>query len=336
MSLLAFVLLLSACVEQGQQMPIDENKPKEKIEKPIKDEQPEIIKVSFPEASLQKKDTGESVEQLQSALEEVGYTLPQSGVYDDVTTWAITDFQLQTEGLSVTGIYDEDTAFALEEVLTNKETVEVGVGLPPLADPVVTNAGSEVLGNPYEILAIVNKENALPADYEPQDLVIPKVAFPFTENLPKKQLREPAAKALEDLFAEATDAGHQLFAQSGYRSYGRQVDLFAAYVEKHGEKAANQFSARAGESEHQSGLSMDITSSAVNHLLTTDFGDTPEGQWVKENAATFGFIIRYPEGKEAITQYQFEPWHLRYVGIKAAEEIAANGWTLEEYFAEVD
>ncbi|MHA6253111.1 D-alanyl-D-alanine carboxypeptidase family protein [Oceanobacillus sp. CAU 1775] len=337
LGILATVLLMSACMEQVDQKPVPRDENQEHIGKTNDKEnnkKPLEIAFELPNAPLQKKDTGDNVENLQVALEKIGYTLPINGEYEEVTTWAITDFQLQNDELSVTGIYDEETKITIEELIKTNETIEAGTGLPPIADPVVTNAGSEVLGNPYEVLAIINKQNALPSDYEPHDLVVPDVAFPFTEDLPKKQLREPAAKALEELFAAAEDAGHQLYAQSGYRSYERQVNLFASYAMAHGEDAANQFSARAGESEHQSGLSMDITSSAVNYLLTTDFGSTPEGQWVKENAAQFGFIIRYPKEKEDITLYQFEPWHLRYVGIKAAEEIAANDWTLEEYLSE--
>jgi D-alanyl-D-alanine carboxypeptidase len=80
---------------------------------------------------------------------------------------------------------------------------------------------------------------------------------------------------------------------------------------------------------------MDITSPAVGYDLNTDFGKTDEGKWVKENAADYGFIIRYPEGKEDITKYQYEPWHLRYVGKKAAKEIADNNLTLEEYINQI-
>ena len=285
-----------------------------------------------PHTELQKFDEGDAVTELQNTLEQIGYTLPTDGIYSDVTTWAITDIQLQLDDLDVTGIYDEATQLALRNILSGELTVKAGDGLPPLAEPVTTGSGSLVVGNPYDQLAIINKERALPDDYIPHDLVVSDVSFPFEEDLPKKQLRAPAATALEELFNEAKVAGHELFAQSGYRGYDTQVSLFNAYASEHGEEEANIFSARPGESEHQTGLSMDITSTAVNYQLTTDFGDTPEGEWVAENAHKFGFIIRYPEGKEDITQYQFEPWHLRYVGIRAATEMFTNGQTMEEYF----
>lgn len=144
-------------------------------------------------------------------------------------------------------------------------------------------------------------------------------------------MRQAAAAALEELFQAAEEAELELFAQSGYRSYERQDSIFAANVQAHGEEAANNFSARPGESEHQSGLTMDVTSPAVDFDLVIEFGETEEGKWIKENAADYGFIIRYPEGKEDITIYQFEPWHLRYVGVKAAKEIMSQAITLEEY-----
>lgn len=289
---------------------------------------------TIPIGDLQKKDQGEQVELLQEILKELGYDISVTGTFDEATTWAVTDFQLQHENLMALGIYNEETAKVLTDALEKGEKLEAGAGLPLVAEPAATDAGTPVIVNPYDQLALVNKEHALPAEYTPEDLVIPDVRFPFTEDLPKKQMREVAAGALEELFQAADDAGLELYAQSGFRGYDTQVSLFANYVSANGEEAANKFSARPGESEHQSGLAMDITSVDVNYLLDTDFGETDEGKWVKEHAAEFGFIIRYPEGKEEITQYQFEPWHLRYVGKKTAMEITDQGITLEEYFSE--
>ncbi|MBR3118148.1 D-alanyl-D-alanine carboxypeptidase family protein [Oceanobacillus profundus] len=285
----------------------------------------------IPNESLQKKDSGEKVKQLQLALNEVGYELNPSGDYDETTTWAITDFQLQHDTLLASGIYDEPTKQQLEQLIENKDVIKSGEGLPLKAEPAFTNSGTEIIANPYDQLGLINKEHALPEDYIPEDLVIPDVPFPFAEDLPKKQMRQAAAAALEELFQAAEEAELELFAQSGYRSYERQDSIFAANVQAHGEEAANNFSARPGESEHQSGLTMDVTSPAVDFDLVIEFGETEEGKWIKENAADYGFIIRYPEGKEDITIYQFEPWHLRYVGVKAAKEIMSQAITLEEY-----
>jgi len=180
-------------------------------------------------------------------------------------------------------------------------------------------------------MAVVNKTFALPHDYEPNDLTVPNIPFPFEEDDPKKQLRAVAADALEDLFIAAEKDGVVLYGVSGFRSYDRQEAIFASNVERHGEDHANTYSARAGESEHQTGLVMDVTAESVHFDLVTDLGDKKEGIWLADHAHEYGFIIRYPKGKESITKYQYEPWHLRYVGEKAASEMFEQKLTLEEY-----
>ncbi|MFS0749096.1 D-alanyl-D-alanine carboxypeptidase family protein [Oceanobacillus sp. 1P07AA] len=285
----------------------------------------------LPEPPLQKLDQGEQVVALQHFLEQLGYSFSDQGNYNEQVTWAITDFQIQQENLLVSGIYDGNTKQKFEEVLQSESAYKPGEGLLAPTEPAFSDAGTEVISNPYDQLVLVNKDFSLPADYIPDDLVIPNVPFPFTEDIPKKYMRQAAADALEELFADAQKEGLDLYAQSGYRSYDRQDTIFAANAAENGEKHANTFSARPGESEHQTGLAMDVTSPEVNFNLETEFGETNEGKWVKENAAKYGFIIRFPEGKEDITKYQFEPWHLRYVGHKAAEEIMNEDITLEEY-----
>ena len=286
--------------------------------------------VTLPEEPLQKGDRGKDIRQLQIALNELNYDLDLTGRFNEKTTWALTDFQFQVDGLDVTGIYDDKTKLALEAQFHSDSQVKPGEGLP-FEENSKTKDGKIVAGNPYDILVLVNKEHALPEDFIPEDLVIPDVRFPFTEDLPKKQMRKVAAEAMEKMFEAADKEGLELFAQSGFRSFDRQVDIFAANVEKNGEKAANKYSARPGESEHQTGLTMDVTSAVVGFDLIIEFGETPEGKWIEKHASDYGFIIRYPEGKENVTKYQYEPWHLRYVGKKAAQEISKKGITFEEY-----
>lgn len=293
-----------------------------------KEEKEDVI--TLPQGLLQKGDQGNDIESLQKALNELDYDLEETSQFDDKTTWAITDFQFQIDGLDITGIYDDKTKLALEAQFESDNQVKPGDGLP-LQKTTETDDGIEVTGNPYEVLVLVNKEHALPDDFTPDDLVIPNVRFPFTEDLPKKQMRKVAADALEEMFDAADDKGLELFAQSGFRSFDRQEEIFAANVEKNGEEAANKYSARPGESEHQSGLTMDVTSADVGFDLIIDFGETPEGKWIEKHASDYGFIIRYPEGKEDITKYQYEPWHLRYVGEKAAKDIMDKSITFEEY-----
>ena len=191
------------------------------------------------------------------------------------------------------------------------------------------------LTNQDSIEAVVNKERSLSDDYVPEDLVAITDVPTCLSNPEVNQLRKCASDSLTTMFNKALEEINiQLYARSGYRSYNTQVSLYNSYVKNHGQEAADKFSAKPGQSEHQTGLSMDITSDRVNLQLTEDFGETEEGNWVKENAHRFGFIIRYPEGKEDITGYVYEPWHVRYVGEKLAKKVYESGLTLEEYFFE--
>lgn len=186
--------------------------------------------------------------------------------------------------------------------------------------------------SPDSITVLVNKTHPLmPADYKPQDLVIPNVPFSFSGSSPKKFMRKPAADALEELFAKAKEDDIHLFGVSAYRSYQTQVAIFANNVKQQGEKMASQVSAHPGQSEHQTGLAIDVSSRSASLGLEPIFGETKEGKWLAQHAAEFGFVIRYPQGKENITGYTYEPWHIRYVGVKAAKTIAEKGITLEEY-----
>lgn len=133
--------------------------------------------------------------------------------------------------------------------------------------------------------------------------------------------------AFNKMQADAATQGIELSIVSGYRSYSRQNTLYNNYVARDGKVAADTYSARAGHSEHQTGLAADINS------LYQSFINTVEGQWLNNNCYKYGFIIRYPQGKESITGYMYEPWHIRYVGVDIATKLYNNGnWlSLEEY-----
>ncbi|GAA0300661.1 LAS superfamily LD-carboxypeptidase LdcB [Gracilibacillus halotolerans] len=224
---------------------------------------------------------------------------------------------------------DENNEVSREETDTNKEeTEEEAIETVLQRD----ENGLVIVPNPESIEVIVNKERRLPEGYEPPDLVEPDVEFHAGEGDPKRQMRQEAAHALEELFAIAEKEGIELVAVSGYRSYNRQEVIYNNSVEKNGEEHANQYSAKPGTSEHQTGLAMDVASSQRVSVLEPSFIDTDEGQWLDENAHRAGFIIRYPDGKENITGYNYEPWHLRYVGKELATEIYKQQLTLEEFF----
>jgi zinc D-Ala-D-Ala carboxypeptidase len=231
------------------------------------------------------------------------------------------------------GSHLNDEQMNNQDSLTSKDN-EDGLALEErFFNNVKEQNGRLVIQNPDNILALVNKDQGLPETYKPSDLIIPNVQFSFgKEDIPKSYLRKEAAMALEQMFLAAGKEQIELFAVSGYRSYNKQQAIYNLEIQKWGEEKAVQAVALPGHSEHQTGLAMDITSRSVQFKLTEEFGQTSEGKWVAENAHKFGFIIRYPKGKEHITGYQYEPWHIRYVGKKAAKVIFEKGLTLEEYF----
>ncbi|TVY01920.1 M15 family metallopeptidase [Paenibacillus cremeus] len=195
-----------------------------------------------------------------------------------------------------------------------------------------TGSGAiQVVANPTDRAVLVNKQFKLPDHYNPSDLVEPNVAFTFKEHLEKRKMRKEAAGALEKLFAGAKADGLPLVGVSAYRSYETQTTVYKNYVKQDGEEAANKYSAKPGQSEHQTGLAIDVSGSNGKCAAEDCFGETKEAKWLEQHAPEYGFIIRYPKGKEDITGYQYEPWHLRYVGTEMAKDIAKKNVTLEEY-----
>ena len=156
---------------------------------------------------------------------------------------------------------------------------------------------------------IANKTYSLPSNYNPG-------------------LTSETGEAFNQMKMDAQNSGLNIEIISGFRSYARQNTIYNNYVSRDGKESADRYSARAGHSEHQTGLAIDINS------LNTSFENTEEGKWLKENSYKYGFILRYPKGKEEITGYMYEPWHYRYVGRELATKLYSNGsWlTIEEYF----
>ena len=199
--------------------------------------------------------------------------------------------------------------------------------------PLEINVPAAVNTNPLSIRALVNREYRLPEDYVPQDLVEPDVPFALEGDEDRKKMRAEAAHALEILFEDAKELEMDFVAVSGYRSYERQTLVYLSTVSMQGLEEANEVSAIPGSSEHQTGLVMDVScrSSEVTDL-TEDFGETREGKWLADNAWRYGFIVRYPADKEAVTGYSYEPWHIRYVGLDLAELLRDQELTLDEYY----
>ena len=155
-------------------------------------------------------------------------------------------------------------------------------------------------------ILIVNKKYSVPRDYNPGLLPETKSAY-------------------DELAKDASSVGYNIPLISGFRSYDLQNTIYNNYVHLYGKEQADTFSAQPGHSEHQSGLAMDVGK------IDDDYGSTPEGKWLAANAHKYGFIIRYQKGKESITGYKYEPWHIRYLGREIATKVYNSGLTLEEY-----
>ncbi len=179
------------------------------------------------------------------------------------------------------------------------------------------------IDNPDDINVLVNKNNKLSSNYIPNDLIMinRKYANEY------KYMRESAAINFEKLSEDASKLGYKIIAVSTYRSYYYQDKLFKSYVKNKGEKYALKCSAKAGHSEHQTGLAVDVMGSNNDY---DDFENSIEFEWMKNNAHIYGFVLRYPKDKTKITGFKYEPWHYRYVG-DIAPYLYENNLTLEEY-----
>ncbi|GAB3794238.1 hypothetical protein GCM10028798_00340 [Humibacter antri] len=218
--------------------------------------------------------------------------------------------------------------------LTARPSPTVSPSPVPVPTPTPTSPAFDKSANsiddPSSIWVVVNKSRALnPETYVPPDLVQPPVP-----NIHDQPVRQVVSDALTAMFAAAkSEAGLLLTLQSGYRSYDMQVNDYAGDVAAHGRAYADSDTARPGHSEHQTGLAVDISAASGRCSLDACFGQTPEGQWLAANAWRFGFLLRYPQGEEAITGYTYEPWHFRYVGIPLSTELHDTGVaTLEQFF----
>lgn len=170
-----------------------------------------------------------------------------------------------------------------------------------------------------------NKYFSMPEDYVPEDLE--DIASDCALN-GKKMVKE-ARIQFEKMSRQAKTQGYTIRAMSTYRSYNYQVNLYNNYVKQDGKAAADRYSARPGFSEHQTGLTADVDNGKVSY---TSFDETEEFTWMQENAHRYGFILRYPKGKENITGYDYESWHYRYVGVDIATYIHDNKITFDEYY----
>ena len=176
-----------------------------------------------------------------------------------------------------------------------------------------------------DTLMIVNKHYKLDNNYVPKNLVTiePTYGYQF-------EIRQDVYEAFKNMYNAAKSDGISMFIVSPYRSYKLQTSIYNNYVAIDGINKADTYSARPGFSEHQSGLAVDLAPKAYMDLDT--FVTSPSYNWMIENSYKYGFILRYPQNKEYITGYMYEPWHYRYVGVEAATIIKNEDLTFEEYY----
>lgn len=182
--------------------------------------------------------------------------------------------------------------------------------------------GTDILQQPERLDVLVNKYHALPSDYVPElELLGSTYGYGY--------LRPEAAAAFRSMADAARADGISLRSVSAYRSYRQQESVYNRYLTWDDQASVDTYSARPGFSEHQTALALDINTAS----LSAHFENTPAYAWLTEHCAEYGFILRYPQGKESVTGYSFEPWHYRYVGTEIAQACMSQGLTYEEYIA---
>ena len=257
-----------------------------------------------------------TLELVEGASEKIDATFTPEDAVNKELTWTSSDESIATvdgEG-NVKAVKPGNCE--IKVVTTQEPKVEAVVMVeikekPTLAAVLTAPAQVGVTGITYiNGIMLVNKTHPIPADYNPG-------------------LDSQTYQAYLRLKADAEALGYSMPLLSGFRSYETQRGLYNRYCAEYGQAAADTFSARPGTSEHQTGLAMDVG------MIEDWYGDTAAGQWLAANCHKYGFIIRYPQGKEHITGYKYEPWHIRYLGVDVATDVYNSGLTLEEYLGAI-
>lgn len=276
-----------------------------------------IISVSMKGCSKSKK-TDKNVESTTAKVEESTQTKENESTSEEVSstdTNTDTSSSIMSDATSVPA--SSDSSEFAPPVVPSGNTVSKGT----------TSKGfqiQEINGATYiDGVLIANKTYALPQDFIPTNPDQPVNADRSSTCLDKTLM-----SAWNTMLKDATAKGLNIYIASGYRSYNYQVNVYNRYVKSDGAAVADTYSSRPGNSEHQTGLCFDL------NTIEDSFQYTNEGKWVNDNCYKYGFCIRFPKGKDSATGYQYESWHLRYVGVDLATKLYNNGdWlSLEEYF----
>ncbi len=211
--------------------------------------------------------------------------------------------------------YKDNKTVSIEKIIS---VINVGANNEYYANAKLTSSN--------DLLVLVNKFNGLESTYAPNDLVNMSLMYAYSNN----KIRSEVNTKYTEMAAVAKTEGFTLIASYSYRSYQEQESAYNKYYDSKGLAYADSFAARAGFSEHQTGLALDITTRLEDD---EEFVETEEFSWLQENAHNYGFILRYPKDMEDITGYTYEPWHYRYVGVDVATKIYNEGITFDEYYA---
>lgn len=216
--------------------------------------------------------------------------------------------------------YDRYVAYS-DETGEDEEVVVIAVNL----DMDKENYKDPVVINKYNEKVLVNKHRQLSKDYVPKNLVKISTKYASEKNMKASKV---AVDAFMEMYKAAEKEGYGIVINSAYRSYQGQEEVCNEYRKLYGDSYVEKYVAKAGFSEHQTGLAFDIGSTKKKV-----FSESKEYEWVLDNAYKYGFIHRFPKGYEEITGFRAEPWHYRYVGKKTAKYIYENKLTYEEYYA---
>lgn len=235
---------------------------------------------------------------------------------------------INEESEKTTTLNSETTSETTTTTTTSSSTTTKPKATTTKAKETIKNSKVEYKDGAYYIEGhlIVNKTYSLSSNFIPKNTH--KKITNDMGGICKECIDNEAYEAWTLMKNDAAALNLNIWIQSGYRSYEYQKDLYDSHVKNKGKTGADKVSARAGHSEHQSGLAFDLNS------VSSAFKNTDEGKWVNNNCYLYGFIIRYPENSSDKTGYSYEPWHLRYVGKDLAGKLYNNGnWiTMEEYF----
>ena len=271
-----------------------------------------IISVSMKGCSKSKK-TDKNGESTTAKVEESTQTKENESTSEEVSSTDTSS--IMSDATSVPA--SSDSSEFAPPVVPSGNTVSKGT----------TSKGfqiQEINGATYiDGVLIANKTYALPQDFIPTNPDQPVNADRSSTCLDKTLM-----SAWNTMLKDATAKGLNIYIASGYRSYNYQVNVYNRYVKSDGAAVADTYSSRPGNSEHQTGLCFDL------NTIEDSFQYTNEGKWVNDNCYKYGFCIRFPKGKDSATGYQYESWHLRYVGVDLATKLYNNGdWlSLEEDF----